>query len=83
MELINIGLGLWNLSKEEQLSSEIYSNCSGAETTSNRVINIGLEFIELRPKENNCLIRLIQIVLMLKLQAVSALQIIVSVSDVL
>ena len=33
------------------------------------------------PKENNCLLRFIQIVLVLKLQVVSALQIIVSVSD--
>ena len=28
------GLGLWNLSKGEQLPSKVYSNCSGAETTS-------------------------------------------------
>ena len=30
----NCGLGLWNLSKGEQLSSKIYLNYSGAETTS-------------------------------------------------
>ena len=28
------GLGLWNLSKGEQLSSKLYSICSDAETTS-------------------------------------------------
>ena len=36
--------------------------------------------MELDPKENNCLLRFIQIVLVLKLQVVSARQITVSVS---
>ena len=36
--------------------------------------------MELVPKENNCLLRFIHINLVLKLQVVSALQIIVSVS---